>query len=475
MSEEREDLRGDEPAGGRISRRRFLELTGAAGFAVGIGPVLAACGGDDGDDTGGEAAGEPSGESAPPAPSGAGDGRPVKIGLVSPQTGPLAAFGETDTYMVDEMRRILADGLEIAGTVHPIEIDLKDTQSDPTRAAEVTQEVIDGGVDLVIPGATPETTNPVGDTCEANGVPCLSSVCPWQPWFFRTEVPTPENVATLLENSFEWQWHFFWGLEDIIAIFLDMWSQVETNKIVGTLYPNDGDGNAWGGPLGFPPALEEAGYTVVDPGRFETGIDDFSAQIAQFKSEGVQIVTGVPVPPDFTTFWTQAAQQDFQPTIATVGKALLFPASVDALPEGLGEGLSTEVWWHPAFPVASSLTGQTSQELADAWTSATGKEWTMPLGWSHAIFEVAADALKRTTDIDDPAAVRDAIVATNLDTMTGHVQWGSGPTTNVAKTAVVGGQWVAGSGEFAYDLGVVSNVLYPEVPSSGTLQPIPSS
>ena len=105
-------------------------------------------------------------------------------------------------------------------------------------------------------------------------------------------------------------------------------------------------------------------------------------------------MTGVPVPPDFTTFWTQAAQQDFHPKIATVGKALLFPATVDALPEGIAEGLSTEVWWHPTFPVASSLTGQTSQELADDWTTTTGKEWTMPLGWSHAIFEVAVDSLK---------------------------------------------------------------------------------
>jgi branched-chain amino acid transport system substrate-binding protein len=283
-------------------------------------------------------------------------------------------------------------------------------------------------------------------------------------------------VGSLLENdTFEWQYHFFWGLEDIIAIFLDMWSQIETNQVVGVIYPNDGDGNAWGGPLGFPPPLADAGYTVVDPGRFETGTDDFSAQIAQFKSEGVEIVTGVPVPPDFTTFWTQSAQQDFHPKIATVGKALLFPASVDALPEGLGEGLSTEVWWHPTFPVASSLTGETSQELADAWTTATGKQWTMPLGWSHAIFEVAVDSLKRTVDIDDPAAVRDAIAATNLDTMTGHVQWGSGPTKNVAKSPVVGGQWVTGSGDYAYDLTVVSNVQYPDTPTTAALQAIPGS
>jgi branched-chain amino acid transport system substrate-binding protein len=36
-----------------------------------------------------------------------------------------------------------------------------------------------------------------------------------------------------------------------------MWSQVPTNKAGGGLFPNDGDGNAWGDKqVGFPPVLE---------------------------------------------------------------------------------------------------------------------------------------------------------------------------------------------------------------------------
>jgi hypothetical protein len=55
------------------------------------------------------------------------------------------------------------------------------------------------------------------------------------------------------------------------------------------------------------------------------------------------------IPPDFTTFWTQAQQQGLKPRIATVGKALLFPASVEALGTG-GDKLSTEIWWSPIIP-----------------------------------------------------------------------------------------------------------------------------
>ena len=42
-------------------------------------------------------------------------------------------------------------------------------------------------------------------------------------------------------GPFDYSFHFFWGLEDIIAVFTNMWNQLDTNKQVGGLYPNDGD------------------------------------------------------------------------------------------------------------------------------------------------------------------------------------------------------------------------------------------
>lgn len=47
-----------------------------------------------------------------------------------------------------------------------------------------------------------------------------------------------------------------------------MWNQLETNKSVGAIFPNDGDGNAWGDPnVGFPPVLSAQGYRLTDTGR----------------------------------------------------------------------------------------------------------------------------------------------------------------------------------------------------------------
>src|SRR4029453_864085 len=49
-------------------------------------------------------------------------GRAVKIGMVSPATGPIAAFGEADQWVLGEVRKVLASGITIAGQQHPVEI-----------------------------------------------------------------------------------------------------------------------------------------------------------------------------------------------------------------------------------------------------------------------------------------------------------------------------------------------------------------
>ena len=70
----------------------------------------------------------------------------------------------------------------------------------------------------------------------------------------------------------------------MIAVFTGMWGQVATDKVVGGLFPNDGDGNAWGdAKLGFPPVLDKLGYKLIDPGRYQNLNDNFSAQIGRLQ------------------------------------------------------------------------------------------------------------------------------------------------------------------------------------------------
>jgi branched-chain amino acid transport system substrate-binding protein len=392
-------------------------------------------------------------------------GRTIKIGFVSPQTGPLAPFGEADKFTIEQMNKLFAGGIDVGGRKVAVQILQKDSQSNPNRAGEVANDLIlKDKVDLMLVSSTPETANPVSDACELNEIPCISTVVPWQPWFFgRKGDPA---------KGFEWTYHMFWGLEDVISNFLAGWNSVQTNKRVGGLFPNDGDGNAWGDKeLGFPKPLAKAGYTLADPGRFQNMNNDFSAQIAAFKKDSCEIITGVVIPPDAKTFLTQARQQGFKPKVVTLGKALLFPAAIEALGD-LGDGLSTEVWWSPSHPYTSSLTKQSAKQLAASYESIAKKQWTQPIGFAHALFEVAVDSLKRTRELGNAAALRDAIKATNLKTVVGEVKWGGqGPFKNVSKTPLVLGQWVKGK-QYKYELVIVSNQDAPNIPVGGKLKPM---
>jgi branched-chain amino acid transport system substrate-binding protein len=173
----------------------------------------------------------------------------VKIGHVSPQTGALAPFAESDPFILDQVRAALTKGLSNGGVTYQVEIISKDSQSKTNRASEVAADLIlKEKVDLLVASSTPETTNPVADQAEANEVPCITTITPWQPYFFGRH-GTPDK-------GFTWTYHFFWGLEDVIASFLALWKSVETDKVAGALFPNDGDGNAWGdAKVGFPPSV----------------------------------------------------------------------------------------------------------------------------------------------------------------------------------------------------------------------------
>jgi branched-chain amino acid transport system substrate-binding protein len=268
-------------------------------------------------------------------------------------------------------------------------------------------------------------------------------------------------------EPFKYTYHFFWGLEDVSAVYQDMWSQLDTNKQVGGLFPNDPDGQAWAG--AFPDMVSANGYTINDPGLYPNGTQDFSAQISSYKSNGDDILTGVPIPPDFTTFWTQAKQQGFTPNIATIGKALLFPASMEALGD-IGQNLGTEVWWTPNYPFSSSLTGLSAAELAQGYMDASGKQWTQPIGFSEALFEVLQAAIVAAGG-PDKEAVASALSTLKVDTVVGPLDWTSGPVPNVSKTPLTGGQWrMTDGGEFPWELVIVSNSLAPEVPLGGSVE-----
>jgi branched-chain amino acid transport system substrate-binding protein len=436
-------------SGSRPNRRQFLRTVGAAGVGVLAGGFGAAC------------ASEPQ----PAVPAAGGPGDVIRIGFVTPETGSLAPYGEADGFVATAMGQFFAaNPIVVGGRPHRVEIVKRDCQSDANRAADVAAGlVLDDRVHLMLVSATSDTANAVSDQCEAAGLPCVATAAPWQSWFYgRGGRP---------ESPFAWTHLFSWGLEDTQAVYADMWDQVATNRMAGALWPNDTDGLAWGNPdIGFPPAVAQRGYSIVDPGNYTGGSQDFSAQIAAFRTASAEVLLGVPNPADFAAFWQQAAQNGYRPRIATVGKGIQFPATV----EGIGQpavNLATEVGWSPSHPFTSSLTGQSAADLAGAYTAATGRQWSQALGFAHALFEVAAAAFADVGSVEDRKGIADAIAGMRLATVVGPLDFTTGPVRGVAKTPLVGGQWRPGT-TTPYELVIVSNSRHAEIPTAGTVEPL---
>lgn len=383
-------------------------------------------------------------------------GDEIRIGWVSPTTGPVAAFGSADDYILAGVEKAIGPGIEINGMLHPVRIIRKDSQSNPNRAAEVANELIlKDEVHLMLSSSTADTVLPVADQCELNEVPSLSTDTPWDAFFFaRGGDPA---------KGFDWTYHFFWGGQQIVDCYASLWNQLDTNRRVGVLMSNDSDGVALSNPeTGFAAMVARAGFEVVNGGLFQPLADDYTAQIAQMRDAGVDILTGVFLPPDWTTFWLQSVQQNFRPKAATIAKALLFHNAVEALgPQG--HGMSTEVWWAPQYPFPSTLTGETSRQIAEGYVAKAGVPWVQPMGYKHALAEVAVDVLKRCADPFDPGAMVEAIRQTKMTSLVGKVSFADGPVPNACSTPVVGGQWVRKE-DGAFALNVSENKQSPEIP-----------
>ena len=445
---------GDTDAVGGISRRGMLRAVGAGAAVVGAGGLLEACS---------------SGIKGSGSGSGSGATKAITIGWIHPLTGPLAGFGAPDNWVLSKIMQTTPykNGFKIGGKTYSVTLKSYDTQSSPTRAGDLARTaILSDGVDLLLASSTPETVNAVASQAETLGTPLICANIPWEPWYINLGgnplKPTMKPKYVVM---------YFLGAEHLVKCFIPMWdrihSQLHTNKVVAAAFPNDADGNAFRAV--FPPIAKAAGYTFDLSSAYTDGTTSYSSMISQFKSAGADFFTNVPLPPDFATMWKQAAQQGFKPKLATVAKVLLFPPDAYALGP-LAYNVATDAWWAPSLPWKSSFTGETCQQLANDFESATKGQWNSNIS-NYSLFEAAHAALTSVSDPHDKAEVATAIHNVNIQAVAGPLNFASGgPAPGVAITPPVGVQWQRGT-RFPVEMQVVDNTLQPQAKITADLKP----
>jgi branched-chain amino acid transport system substrate-binding protein len=402
-----------------MTRRRFIKTMGSAAGAVGISAAIP--------------------QLIRPALAKTRDH--ILIGRPLPITGPVAAFTQSTPWLDDlAIESINKDGgifIKEAGKKLPLKLRIVDTESNPTKAASLASRLIMmDKVDLIYVSCTPATVNPVAGVCERMQAPCISTMNP--------------NEMFLPGGPFKWSFNASGNVSDMLGAFIQSWDQVETNRVVGLCAQNDADGVAWAQGAGG--AVKNAGYQVIDAGRFPEGTNDYSSLINKWKNANVEILFANMAPPDFAVMWRQCFQNSFIPKVCLAGRAGLFSAAMEAVGGDLCLGVSCEGVWLPEYPFISSLTGH-------AYEKAAGKQWTQPLGGLHSGYEIIADALKRAQSLDKEL-IRKAIAATNMDTLAGPTKF---EANNTAVTPVGCMQWVKGS-RYPYDAALVSTGRFKNLP-----------
>ncbi|MBR3245558.1 MAG: ABC transporter substrate-binding protein [Parasporobacterium sp.] len=190
--------------------------------------LLAGCG-----ESGGTPAPSPapagSGSSAAPAPAAGGDGV-IKIGYVSPITGPLSHFSVgMDNTIKNVQAKMNEKGYDIDGKHYTVEIVKGDTESDPVKAAEVATKLVQSdGCQILLGEWTPDTMNPVSEAAEKLKVPCIVDGGPDISW----------TAAGPYDYSFACAMRY----EKQVREYFEAFNLLETNKKVGLVLDSSMDG-----------------------------------------------------------------------------------------------------------------------------------------------------------------------------------------------------------------------------------------
>ena len=167
-------------------------------------------------------------------------------------------------------------------------------------------------------------------------------------------------------------------------------------------------------------------------------------------------------------FFAAARQVGYRPRMASIAKAFPFPDTVAQISQP-DIALTNEVWWSPAWPFRSGLSGATSEQVAREYEQRTGRPWVQTLGFSHALVDLAAQTIQQAR-APTRQALMEALRRITAKTVVGPLSFtGRMPSLNVCSTPAVGGQWLRDAGG-RWVLQVVDNTRSPFIPVTASFR-----
>jgi branched-chain amino acid transport system substrate-binding protein len=339
----------------------------------------------------------------------------IKIGATIPLTGRYAGGGAQVergyTFGVEDINAAGGVFVEEYDRQIPLELIILDDESDPVKTVSNLESLYsEDEVVVYLGGFGSDLHAAAAAVAEVNAVPYLGvAFALWdahQQGFEYLFSPFPKS-PDLSRTIFE----FLNGTLE----------EADRPTRVGILQET----TDWGIELaGFWEAdAAEFGYEIVDHEEYAPGTQDFTDLILAMRDADVQLLLSLPNPPDGITLFTQMAELDWTPEHTLVIRAPDPPTWSQNL--GInGDFVTFMPGWHWAmdFEGVEAL-NEKHMELMERPSDPI-------VGPSYALIQIAAAAIEAAGTLDRDA-IRDAIAATDMETVVGPVTFNEDGTGNV--------------------------------------------
>ncbi len=364
----------------------------------------------------------------------------VKLGAVVPLTGRYAGGGAQVKagyeIAVEDINR--KGGVQVGNQKIPLELTILDDESDPTKTVSRLEALAGQGVVTLLGGFGSDLHAAAAAVAEKNKIPYCGVAF---------------ALHAIHEHGFRYLFSPFPKSPDIAR---------DTYRFLNDSIPADQrprrvaifqERTDWGRELGdiWTARSRENGYEVVLRADYTPISRDLSDLILRAKAAGAEAVFSLPAPPDGITLIRQMKELDFNPKLIMMIRAADAASWTQSLGKD-GDSVILAPGWHSAvrFPGVSDL--NTKHQLR------FGRPADVIVGPAYACVQVVANAIERAGTVE-PAAIRDAMATTNLQTVIGLVRF-QPDGTGIVPTAFV--QWQAGKQELVWPKGPgAARLLYP--------------
>ncbi|MGD2252702.1 MAG: ABC transporter substrate-binding protein [Anaerolineales bacterium] len=254
-------------------------------------------------------------------------GGAYKIGFASAITGPGSSLGEPERNTAEMIaEQLTADGgvMGADGKMHPVEVIIYDTESNPDTAVSVVRRLIEEDeVQVIVAGSLSGNSLAIVPVITEAEVPYISMASA------RSIIMNPETGDT-------YAWAFKTPQENLhSAVWQAMYLTDQGLSTVCYLYENTGYGaDCYNNGAA---ALADANIEIVYEDTFERSDTEFGAQMAGVQAAGCDAVVVGAIPPGAST--VTVALRDFVPEIPVVhGHGTCNQAFID-LAGGAAEGV----------------------------------------------------------------------------------------------------------------------------------------